>query len=182
MNGLRDRTNADKERVRAWRNLPEIAQHMYTDHTISAEEHERWFRAIAGDKTRRYWIITCDGEDVGLVNLYNIDEANRRCYWAFYVAGENVRGKGVGSFVEYSVLQHVFEERGFHRLCCEVLARNEKVIEMHKNFGFLQEGCLRQHVVKGGVPLDVVSLAILKEDWDRNKQELGQRLKAKGIL
>lgn len=177
MIALRDVRLEDKEVIRNWRNLPKIAKYMYTNHYINPDEHEKWFQGIFNDPTRRYWIITYGQEDVGLVNLYNIDNKNKRCYWAFYVVSPNVRGKGVGGFVEYSILQYVFEELNFNRLCCEVLASNQPVIKAHESFGFTQEGYFRQHVIKGSQPVDAVSLAILREEWELKKPKIEQRLR-----
>ena len=179
---LRDVQPEDKEKIREWRNLPEIARYMYTDHYITPEEHERWFQRIMSDPSYRYWIIVCDGVDVGLVNIYNLDQRNQRCYWAFYVADPNVRGKGVGSFVEYSILHYVFDELGLNKLCCEVLAFNEAVTNMHKSFGFQQEGLYREHIIKGGEPFDVVALAMLRKEWESRKPEMEERLRMKGLL
>ncbi|MCK4598757.1 UDP-4-amino-4,6-dideoxy-N-acetyl-beta-L-altrosamine N-acetyltransferase [Candidatus Bipolaricaulota bacterium] len=181
MTTLRDIQPDDKDMIRNWHNLPEVAKWMYADHYICAEEHEQWFQDIFSDPSRQYWIIMYGQEDVGLVNLYDIDYRNKRCYWAFYVANPNVRGKGVGSFVEYSILSHVFDELEFNRLCCEVLASNQLVVEMHKSFGFVQEGHFRQHVIKGGQPIDVVFLAILKEEWESKRIKIKQRLNKKRV-
>ena len=41
----------DRDRLLAWRNAPEVAAYMYSDHEITAEEHARWFAGIAGDPT-----------------------------------------------------------------------------------------------------------------------------------
>ena len=39
---LRPLAAGDGARLLAWRNLPEIARWMYSDHVIGAEEHDRW--------------------------------------------------------------------------------------------------------------------------------------------
>jgi UDP-4-amino-4,6-dideoxy-N-acetyl-beta-L-altrosamine N-acetyltransferase len=179
---LREIRLEDKEIIYRWRNLPEVAQYMYTDHWIMPEEHERWIRGILKDRQRKYWMITHNQEDVGLVNLYEINKKDKRAYWSFYLGHPGAREKGVGSIVEYLILRYVFEDLHFNRLCCEVLATNETVIEMHKRFGFVQEGYLRQHVMKGGQPTDVVSLAILWEEWELQKTEIEDRLRRKGLL
>lgn len=182
MISLRPVESGDEARILRWRNLPEVADYMYTDHRITEAEHARWFRAAGSDPSRRYWIIVCDGEPVGLANIYGLDGHHRRCYWAFYLASPSVRGKGVGSFVEYWVLQHVFGELGLHKLCCEVLAFNEPVVRMHESFGFRREGLLRQHIFKNGKPHDVVSLSILRGEWEQARPGVEERLTAKGIL
>jgi len=179
---LRDVTFEDKDKILAWRNLPEVARYMYTDHFITAEEHEIWFERILRDPSCRYWIIVCDSVDVGVVNIYNLDEQNQRCYWAFYVADPSTRGKGVGSFVEYSVLRYVFDELELNKLCCEVLSFNEAVSNMHKRFGFQQEGFYREHIIKGREKLDVVALAMLRQEWELGKPKIEERLRGRGIL
>lgn len=58
---LRDVCREDAEMLRTWRNLPEISRYMYTDHFITAKEHEAWFRRALSAPARRYWIINCKG-------------------------------------------------------------------------------------------------------------------------
>jgi UDP-4-amino-4,6-dideoxy-N-acetyl-beta-L-altrosamine N-acetyltransferase len=155
---------------------------MYSDHAISEEEHRTWFERVRHDPACHYQIIELDGEGVGVVYLTDIDPKNRRCFWGFYLASPAVRGRGVGSFVEYSVLRYVFDEVQLNKLCCEVFASNEGVIRMHESFGFHREGFYRQHVYKNNVFHDVVALAMLTDEWRGNRSPIEQRLHAKGIL
>lgn len=155
----------DITRVRAWRNLPEVARYMYTDHEISEAEHARWFGDALDRPDRRYWIIELDEEPVGLANLVDISERHRRASWAFYLADPAVRGRGVGSFTETYVLKHAFAELGLHKLCCEVLGSNAAVVKMHQKFGFVVDGVLRQHIWKDGTFDDVVSLSMTADEY-----------------
>jgi len=179
---LKEIESGDKNILREWRNMPEVSKYMYSDHHIAEEEHEKWFNRILNDKTTKYWKIICDNEDAGLVNLYDIDNQNSRCSWAFYIASPNVRGRGVGSFVEYSVLHYVFDVLNLNKLCCEVLGFNEPVVRMHKKYGFKEEGLLRDHRVKAGKAYDVYCLALLRSEWDLIKANLVLRLKKANIL
>jgi len=179
---LRAVHDTDKELLLTWRNLPEVAKYMYTDHLISDSEHEAWFNAAMMETSKRYWIITLNSEDVGLANITDIDEHNRRCFWAFYLASSSVRGQGVGSYVEYFVLSHVFDELGLNKLCCEVLEFNEAVVGMHKSFGFVEEGRFREHILKQGVAHDVVRLAMLRSEWLMTRPAIENRLRRKGLI
>lgn len=174
---LRHLTEGDRERLLVWRNSPAVAPYMYSDHQIMPEEHARWFAGLSADPRRAYWIIELDGRPVGLVNLYDIDERNLRCSWAYYLADPAIRGQGVGAQVEFAMLDHVFTTRGLNKLWCEVLAENEAVWKLHTSFGFQEEARFRQHVWKGGQPLDVVGLGLLAEDWKRVQPECEARLK-----
>jgi len=167
--------------VLAWRNSPEVAAYMYTDHAISVEEHARWLAAALSAEDRRYWIIEMDGVPVGLANLARIDHAARRCEWAYYLAGSSTRGKGVGAQVEYAVIRYVFAGLKLNKLWCEVLLENEAVWKLHESFGFRREALLRQHVCKGGRFQDVVGLGLLAEDWAMAGPACAKRLLAKGI-
>ena len=144
---LRPMELADAVRVREWRNLPDVARYMYTDHEITEAEHARWFGSMLGSPTHRYWIIELDEVPVGLANLYDVSSVHQRAYWAFYLADPMVRGRGVGGFTERFVLRYVFEELGLHKLCCEVLSSNPAVVAMHEKFGFHIDGTLPQHRV-----------------------------------
>lgn len=174
---LRPMQAADKELVRSWRNRPEVSQYMYTDQQIGPEEHEKWFRKTLVDPTKCYWIITHEGESLGVACLYDIDRTHRRCYWAFYLADSQMRGKGLGGFVERAVLRHVFDSLQLNKLCCEVLADNRAVVALHEKFGFRQEGYFREHIFKGGQMMDIVCLAMARPEWEAKRPEIERKLK-----
>lgn len=178
---LRALTPDDSDRLLAWRNLPDVARWMYSDHEITRPEHDRWFAGLAGDPSRKYWIIELDGEPVGLANLADISPAHRKASWAYYLASPSVRGKGVGAFVEVFVLDHVFRTLGLNKLCCEVLLENEAVWKMHESFGFQREARYRAHVWKGGRGHDVVGLGLLAADWAKAREASVERLRARGF-
>jgi RimJ/RimL family protein N-acetyltransferase len=76
----------------------------------------------------------------------------------------------------------VFDELQLQKLCGEVLAFNLPVLNMHKKFGFVQEGVFRKHVLKGDDFEDVVCISILREEWEATKAELELKLRAKGVI
>lgn len=179
--GLRPLEAGDRDRLLAWRNQPEIARWMYSDHAISPDEHARWFAAALADPRRRYWIIEADGTPVGLANLYDLAPEHARTSWAYYLADPSTRGKGIGAFVEYWVIEHVFGELGLEKLWCEVLIGNEGVWRLHEGFGFQREALFRRHVRKDGQPADVVGLGLLKADWAATREASRARLASRGF-
>lgn len=170
----------DRDRILAWRNSDDVRPFMYTDHLISPQEHARWFAGLEGDERRRYWIIELGGKPVGLANLYDIDRPNQRCAWAYYLADPAVRGLGVGSYVEFWVLEYVFEGIKFAKLWCEVLASNEAVWRLHETFGFVIEANFRGHVIKDRARANVFGLGLLAADWRARRPVMAERLRAKG--
>lgn len=179
---LRQVTDRDADRLLDWRNSEAVAPFMYSDHRISPEEHARWLAMIQTSQNRIYWIIEWAGLPVGLVNLADIDRTHRRCSWAYYLADPAVRGRGVGSFVEYWIIEYVFNNLGLTKLWCEVLASNEAVWALHLQFGFEREALFRRHVYKGGRAHDVIGLGLLADEWELRRATMAERLRAKGHL
>jgi UDP-4-amino-4,6-dideoxy-N-acetyl-beta-L-altrosamine N-acetyltransferase len=178
---LRPLQEADGARVLAWRNSPDVAAYMYSDHVISPEEHARWLTSALTAADRRFWIVALDDAPVGLANLARIDPANQRCEWAYYLADPAVRGRGVGAQVEFAMIEHVFAGLKLNKLWCEVLVENEAVWTLHESFGFRREALYRQHVWKGGRFQDVMGLGLLASDWAAARAGCAARLAAKGV-
>jgi len=165
---LRKVIETDKDLLHSWRNQDHVRYNMYTSHKISLEEHYAWFDAVMSDETKIFWIIQCDGEDIGLVNLYDIDFDQSECCWAFYIGRQDQTGKGIGSSVETQILNYVFHDLKLAKLKCEVLAFNEGVIYLHKKFGFKQTGIVEARVERDGAPVDALCFEVLAEDWARS--------------
>jgi RimJ/RimL family protein N-acetyltransferase len=97
------------------------------------------------------------------------------------LADPSTRGQGIGAFVEYWVIEHVFAELRLNKLWCEVLIGNEAVWRLHEGFGFQREALFRQHVRKDGAPADVVGLGMLASDWAAARAASRQRLVSRGF-
>jgi len=165
-----------------WRNHRDVAPYMYRTQPIGRAEHDAWFTALLTDDQRRAWVVTMDGLGVGAAFISNRDLGNRRASWAFYLADPSTRGRGVGSAVEYLVLEHAFGRLGLHKLCCEVMAFNTAVVSMHKKFGFVEEGLLREHVLREEGWVDVHVLAMLASTWQEQRQIFGERLRGRELI
>ena len=166
----------DIELVRNWRNSPEVSQYMYTEDHITKEQQEKWYQKIQQEENSKYWLIKYGDEKLGVANLADIDKRNSKCFWGFYLGNTDIRGKGIGAKVEFNVLKYVFEELKLNKLCGEVFSFNEKVIKMHEKFGFKQEGYLRHHVLKNGSFMDVVSIGLLRSEWQFLKGDLHKKV------
>ncbi len=164
----------DLEMVRQWRMMPEVTRYMFSDPVITPEEQLAWYERISRSRREVVWIIELtDGElPVGVLSLADIDRIHSRCSWAYYLASPAARGKGLGKLLECNLCDHVFLTMGLHRLWCEVLAFNDRVVKLHERFGSRVEGLLRQHIRKGNEVHDVVRMAILRHEWLEKRDSL----------
>jgi UDP-4-amino-4,6-dideoxy-N-acetyl-beta-L-altrosamine N-acetyltransferase len=172
---LRSINDSDKERILTWRNSDRVRRNMYTDHLITPEEHESWCNKIHQDESVDYKIFECEGRSIGLVGFTQINRLHNTCYWAFYLGEVDVPAKS-GAVMEFMALDYAFKELEIRKLCCEVFCFNEKVVKMHKKFGFRQEDLFIKHKLKAGQHEDVVFLVMFEDDWTGKKDEMSKLL------
>jgi UDP-4-amino-4,6-dideoxy-N-acetyl-beta-L-altrosamine N-acetyltransferase len=169
---LRRVKREDIELIMNWRMLPEVTKYMFTDPDLTLETQLQWFNSIENNSECRYWVIEMNKEKIGLVSLNDIDMTNRRCSWGHYIAEVSYRGIGIGKILEYNIYDYVLIKLGLNRLNVEVLAFNERAINLHKKCGSQVEGVLRQHIKKGDNYYDVVIMGILRNEWLGLRQTL----------
>jgi methionyl-tRNA formyltransferase len=172
---LRPLAEKDLPLVRGWRNAPEVRRNMYSKHEITEAEHLDWFARLRDDAQSR-WFIHEDaaGQPAGVVYFTQIQRANGSVFWGFY-AGENAV-RGIGTHMEFEALEKAFYEFGLHKLNCEVLVSNGQVVNLHKKFGFKEEGLFRDFHFNGESYVDVVRLGILAAEWSAKREEIQNRI------
>jgi UDP-4-amino-4,6-dideoxy-N-acetyl-beta-L-altrosamine N-acetyltransferase len=169
------------EQVRTWRNNPELARFMYNDEEITPTQHRAWFDRISRDPSTSYWVIELEGDPVGLANVVDIDFAKSSATWAFYIADPRTRGKGVGQYVEFCVLNCVFEYWNIGTLNCQVLDSNPDVSALHLSVGFKETRRIPARVMRDGKQVDAFAYGMPREDWlASNRAKLEARVRARG--
>lgn len=159
----------DAELVRGWRNQSHVQAGMVQDQHISEEEQAAWMQAAIDDMSD-YFTVSYQGQPIGLAGLYGISAQDGRAFWVFYI-GEDNAPMGAGSAMWFLLLDYAFGTKGLRKICAEVFATNEKVIRMHERFGFIQEGLLRQQIVKDNTPIDTLLFGLLKEEWMHAREQ-----------
>ena len=152
----------DLARVLAWRNDPAINRHMFTQHHITLEEHQRWFERATLDPRKHLFVFESSGEPLGYVN-FNEMSSGGIVDWGFYTAPD--APKGTGRSLGRTALAHAFGELGLHKVCGEVLVGNVASTRMHEALGFQKEGLRRDQHFDGAMYHDVISFGLLASEW-----------------
>jgi UDP-4-amino-4,6-dideoxy-N-acetyl-beta-L-altrosamine N-acetyltransferase len=158
----------DVEAVRVMRNHPEVRRYMYTDHQILEEEHRNWLNMLKSNQSTEVFVVYRDQQPLGVVSLSKISRQHATSDWAYYLDPEE-QGGGVGVLVEYALLEYAFGAVRLQKLNCEVLATNPRVVNLHKKFGFKEEGVRRSNIVKDGQRIDVHLLGETFDEWEEGK-------------
>ncbi|MCF8473586.1 MAG: UDP-4-amino-4,6-dideoxy-N-acetyl-beta-L-altrosamine N-acetyltransferase [Emcibacter sp.] len=158
-------------KIRDMRNDLDIRQWMYTDHFIGLNEHLGWLHDMKRDESQIVFVVTNDkDQSIGIVSVNDIDLRNKKASWAYYLT-KNARG-GLGSAIEYSIINFIFDSLDIQKLNCEVLEGNEAVLKLHKKFLFQEEGFRRSQILKENKYLGVHFLGLLRNDWQEGRDAL----------
>jgi UDP-4-amino-4,6-dideoxy-N-acetyl-beta-L-altrosamine N-acetyltransferase len=155
--------------VRDIRNEDGVRKWMYADHTIELNEHLAWINRLKADRNQLVFVVV-DREHgaVGVVSLNAIDRQHKKADWAYYLA-QDARG-GLGSAIEFALIEFAFDVFGLEKLNCEVIEGNDTVVKLHKKFLFADEGFRRSNIVKDGKRRGVHYLGLTKHDWATGRQ------------
>lgn len=112
------------------------------------------------------WVIADAAADdcMGHVGLYRIDHRVRKAEFGIMLGDSAIWGKGLGRDVSQRVLEYGFDMLNLQRIELSVLGPNEVAQRLYESLGFRQEGLLRRSQYKEGRYLDVVLMALLREE------------------
>lgn len=170
---LRAIFESDLSLMAEWRSDPAVYEYFYEYLPISHRQQKNWYEKQLGDSSELNFIVArvSDNSPIGTVSIYHIDRRNRKAEWGRLIIGDpEMRSGGFGAEIETLVLQYCFEHLNLHKLYCEVLLENTNVVSLHKRFGFVEDGILREHAFKGGKYVDVVALSMLETEYFESKK------------
>jgi len=145
----------------------------------SRELHQPWVFLIASTKAFRkrleqaksprnasFFVFRSDSS--ALVGAVDLSEIVRGCFQSAYLgyyafaphAGQGLMREGLGRVVD-----HAFDEMGFHRLEANIQPGNTASIGLVRALGFTREGYSRRYLKVGREWMDHERWAILTEDW-----------------
>jgi len=135
---------------------------MFTDHEISAPEHQAWWESVKADPTKRSLLYLRLGEAVGVVNFFDIDATARTCHWGFYVDSDRrwsaAERLAVWIDVEEAAIEYAFRVLDCDALICETFEFNQHVHQLHRRFGFAETGAFMMD--KDGRPERVIVMTL----------------------
>ncbi len=91
---LRPATDDDRERVRVWRNHPDVRAVSLTQHEIGPVEHAAWWERVQADPTREVLVYERGGIPAGVVSLWDLDWATGTVWWGYYLDNEGLTARG----------------------------------------------------------------------------------------
>lgn len=168
---LRAVEREDIPRFLRWLNDPEVTRYLTIFMPLSRGEEERWFEQQLGDPNRKVLAIeTESGEHIGNISLEDIRWKDRQASLGIVIGEKEYWGQGYGTDAIRTLLGFAFEELNLNRIQLSVFDFNERARRCYRRCGFQEEGRLRQAHYTEGRYHDVIRMAILREDWERQNR------------
>lgn len=152
-----------------WRMDPDITRYMNTDPRLTLEGQKKWLEKMKSSETDRVWMIEVDGIPAGIMNLQNIDWANKATSWGWYMGEKRLRSLKIAMSLEMSLCDFVFETLHFKELRSETFSVNAAVVKIHEACGSHIDRIGKGEVVKNGTAYDVTHCLITAEEWAKIK-------------
>lgn len=98
---------------------------------------------------------------------------NHQTSYGLMLGDQNAWRLGIGAECTALLLELLFEHKKIHRVYGGAYAKNKRATDNLERFGFVLEGCFRDHVIdsNGGFD-DVKTFGMLKSEWPDNRKKV----------
>jgi RimJ/RimL family protein N-acetyltransferase len=142
---------------------------------LSREAIEQRIREVYADPGEIRFVIEAeDGLLIGDVGLLGVHRAGR-AELAIAIGEPSRWGRGYGTDAIRTLLRFAFGELGLRRVTLIADADNARGIRCYERCGFRHEGLLRAHRLRYGEPLDMVAMAVLRDEFAAAERDGGAR-------
>lgn len=130
------------------------------------DELKQFINGVVGNKNAVMFAI-CDNSNqthIGNIKLDKFDWVSRTCELGLLIGNKNYWGKGIGYEVCKLTIEYAFSDLNMRKVLLAVYENNPAAISLYNKLGFVQEGCLRQHIFEGGSYYDKIYMGLFKEE------------------
>lgn len=158
----------DLHESRSWVNDTSIKSKMLRVLSVTRVEQEKWYQDIIQSSSKLVFAIkTLDDEKhVGNTGLYHIDWIHRRAEFWILIGEEDYARQGIGTEVGLLMQRYAFKNLNLNKLYLNVGLNNKGAINLYTKLNFVQEGILKDHYYIDGKYLDVITMEILRRNFD----------------
>lgn len=117
-------TNDKIELVRKWRNDPKVSQYMEYRKIISSEQQKKWFNNINNGKDNFYWIIKYKDEEIGLINIKDVDYEKLTGESGVFIYSDKYLSTDISYRAHLAMFDYIFNIVGLEMVYCHILKTN----------------------------------------------------------
>ncbi|UVT16833.1 MAG: GNAT family N-acetyltransferase [Nitrospira sp.] len=136
---------------------------------VSETQHQTWFESIQQRSDLVVFGIRVRKNDklIGSCQLHGIHPIHRTAELQIRVGDASARNSGNGTEAIHLLLNFAFKDLNLHRVHLHVFATNTMAIRAYEKVGFVREGMLRKAAHVDGTYVDIVLMALLREEYGK---------------
>ncbi len=159
---LRTATLADKEALVAIRSTPEVHARWRGD-DLDAE----FIADLDDEDATQLTIVACAGDSiVGMIQFSEENEPEYRHASIDIYIDPSVHRQGIATDAITTLVSHLFDTAGHHRLTIDPATDNGPAIDCYANVGFTPVGIMREYEQRAdGTWADGLLMELLRSDW-----------------
>lgn len=149
------------------RSLPENYKFFYEFEPLNKEQQLSWWQNSYNKQNEKNFIIVKQESEelIGTVSLVNIDTRNRNAELGRLFVFNEFSGKGYAKLAVKQIINYAFKHLNLQKVFLEVISNNDNAIKLYEKIGFKEEGCLKSHIFKNGQYIDIMMMALFKNNY-----------------
>lgn len=162
-------TAADSDVMFRWINDRATVESNSAYRPAHRSAHDAWFKSVQARCDLVIFAIRESASErlVGTCQLFDIQPVHRHAELQIRIGNEDDRGKGYGGTALRELTAFGFGSLNLHRIMLRVFGSNERAIASYVKAGFVTEGRQREAVWISSRWEDVVTMGLLRRDWER---------------
>lgn len=140
---LRPLEAGDIEQLRIWRNDGSNSRFMRKIPKITQADQQIWYEMYLQDDTTITLAIDCDGELMGSVSLYNMQQTSIE-FGRLMVGGQ--KGRGIGRSATIAALMLAFDVLAYEKITATVAIENAPALAVYTYAGFCTKDLQRNEL------------------------------------
>ena len=149
------------------------AKYLAVRSPIGLAMEERWFEDTLDHHGRdRWFFVICRLEDdrpVGSLDLREVGSTSGGAGLGIVIGDPADTSQGYGSDALAVLLDFGFGELRLERIWLDVFDFNDRARHVYERLGFVHEATLRHAEFHGGRHVDLLRMAILREEWTERR-------------
>lgn len=175
---LRALEKEDLTNIWKWVNDEEVMRFMSNPgNTQSLTETEQWFakqqQATHRDglngiesHSKQFIIETVEGVPIGSIFYSGLTLKHQHAEIGILIGEKEYWGRGYGTDAMITLLDHLFNELGLHRVHLGLESSNTRALKCYEKCGFIQEGVIRHQFFVNGKYYDGLTMGILRDEFN----------------
>lgn len=168
---LRSIELSDTDDIIRWRNQDNVRKKFINQDLITREIHLEWMENIISTGKAVQFIIVVKSTNVPIGSVYirDIDHKNKKGEFGIFIGENQYCGIGLGTEAIDVIIKYAFQQLKLNKIFLRVLSSNITAIACYQKAGFKYEGYFQNDVYVHSKYLDIIFMALFRENEKQRK-------------